>query len=112
MVHFDWKTNKALNKYSELSARGSLTLGVDRYNSIETLGSGIESSTFTIDQFHSYLALRILRVNLPYSTNSMRREDRNFSHVVHVTGVSEHGENVSGHPAHQHLYIGVASSTH
>ena len=53
----------------------------------------------------------MLRVNLPYSTNSMRREDRNFSDVVHVTGVSERGESVSGDPAHQHLFTGVASST-
>ena len=64
----------------------------DTLCSIETLGSDIESSTLTIDQFHNYLALRMLRVNLPYSTNSMRREDRNFSDVVHVTGVSERGE--------------------
>ena len=63
-----------------------------------TLGSDIESSTLTMDQFHNYLALRMLRVYLPYSTNSMRREDRNFSGVVHVTGVSERDENVSCDP--------------
>ena len=100
-MHFDWKTDKAFDIYSEWSASGSLTLGVDRcVCSIETSGSDIESSTLTADQFHNYLALRMLRANLPHSTNSMRREDQNFSGVVHhhVTGISKRGENVSGDP--------------
>ena len=70
----------------------------DTLCSTEAVGSYIESSTLTMDQFHNYLALRMLRVSLPYSANSMSRENRNFSGVVHVTGVSERGENVSGDP--------------